>query len=379
MRVLVVLPQAPSPEGPAAGRHAIALIRGLRGHGVEVDAISWEPLEGDGRRPPEDLGIELVRIGRPQLWRGRYERYIDPWSFMHQPPLGERIRELASNADVVHLEEASGEAASPGLGRPAVVHFHCLAKRDRIVRTPWTAEGRNTIEVMRIERRAWKRSRWLLASSPDVAAELVTEGAHDVTLAPLALDPAHYEPPARKLPPVAGLIGTAAWAPTANSVRALLTETWPEVLRRIPDARLRLAGRGMTRASFPDLPDPGGVEWVGEVASAADFLRELGLLLYPLGRGSGVKVKVLEAMALGLPVVTTPPGSEGIVHGDGVFVGEGGRSISEAAAALLSDPTMRREHGAAAREQFRRDHTPGVATLPLLPLYERMIAEHRRR
>jgi len=116
-----------------------------------------------------------------------------------------------------------------------------------------------------------------------------------------------------------------------------------------------------------------GVDVLGEVDSAVDFLRSLSLLLYPIQRGSGIKVKTLEALAVGLPVVTTPLGAEGIEAGDGMVVAESEESLVAAAAEILGDPGERRQRGLAARSAFEQRYAPGPATEPLAALYRRMI------
>ena len=83
-----------------------------------------------------------------------------------------------------------------------------------------------------------------------------------------------------------------------------------------------------------------------------------------------MKVKVLEAMASGVPVVTTPAGAEGI--SEGITVETGDEQLAAATAELLNDPDLRRRSGAAARAAFERLYTPQVATQPLVELYERM-------
>ena len=200
-----------------------------------------------------------------------------------------------------------------------------------------------------------------------------------VAVAPLPLDPAVYTPRAPLDAPVAGLIGTAVWPPTANAVERLLTSVWPRVLERRPDARLLLAGFGMEREAFAHLPDLPGVEWRGTVPSATDFLRELGVLLYPLGRGSGAKIKVLEALALGVPVVTTPDGAEGI----------GGPAASSSTSTTARSPTrpslcsptppLARPPAPRRYDTFTDHHAPLPATVPLLELYEQMAASGVRR
>ena len=149
-----------------------------------------------------------------------------------------------------------------------------------------------------------------------------------------------------------------------------MTHIWPRVLERVPEARLRVAGR--STSAIPDLHPGSGVELVGEVPSAAEFLRGLSLLLYPVPRGSGMKVKVLESLAAGVPVVTTRFGAEGIEPGAGVIVADDDDALVAAAVALLEDPARRRAAGDAARELFLQRYAPEPATEPLVRLYERM-------
>jgi glycosyltransferase involved in cell wall biosynthesis len=96
------------------------------------------------------------------------------------------------------------------------------------------------------------------------------------------------------------------------------------------------------------------------------------VLIFPLARGSGMKVKTLEALASGVPVVTTAAGAEGIVANEGVVVAEDDTELARATARLLRDEGERRERGAAARSTFERHYEPRVATEPLVDLYRRL-------
>ena len=91
---------------------------------------------------------------------------------------------------------------------------------------------------------------------------------------------------------------------------------WPQLTPDIPEARLLLAGRG----SREFLADHGTAEmWSNQRVEALGFVedltprfRECRLFLAPLPEGGGIKIKILEAMARGVPIVTTPVGAEGI-------------------------------------------------------------------
>lgn len=383
LRVLVVLPFPPLVEGGAASRCAIGMLRGLAGHGIDLQVLAAD-LRNDMRQGlrgklPDDLPIELPAIPHPSRAHTRWMRFARPYGLLTRTSFAPLVRERARDADVVHFVELAASSLIPLVDRPAVAQVHCLTRRDRDIRPPWTSDGRTAIELLRAERRVFGRARWLLVNSQEVADPLARRAPHaHVAVAPLPLDPTSYAPRAPLDAPVAGVIGMAAWPPTANAVERLLTSVWPRVLERRPDARLLLAGFGMEREAFPHLPDLPGVEWRGTVPSATDFLRELGVLLYPLGRGSGAKIKVLEAIALGVPVVTTPDGAEGIGGRGGIVVEVDDAALADATVRLLADVPTRQAAGDAAHATFADHHAPLPATAPLLELYEQMVASGAR-
>lgn len=370
MRVLVVLTQPPLLEGGAPGRCAVGLLRGLHANGVEVRALAarqYHALPGD---PPPRLPVEICSVPpRVRGWRARAQTLIRPRGHLAVEPFVQRVRELALDADVLHLEETDAAPCDRGVAIPSLVHVHYLVRRDRPLGAPWRKEFLSVVEFARAERAAARRHRWLVASSPLIADRLRQLAPRaEVVVAPLCLDPAAYAPAALD-GPVAGIIGTGGWAPTAEAVRRLVSRVWPLVRAQAPTARLLVAGRGTDSLGLDAAP---GVEVVGEVESGAAFLRSLSVLLYPIERGSGMKVKVLEALATGVPVVTTPQGAEGVVSGPGVVVQSDDAALAAAAAAILLDESERRERGAAALEMFRRYYAPGPATAPLADLYARM-------
>jgi glycosyltransferase involved in cell wall biosynthesis len=362
VRALVVLSQPPLPEGGAPGKTAIGLLRGLREHGVNVSGIAARRGFSVTGEVPADLPVELVDVEPPGPWAARLHHVRRPRGELGAASFAERVRASAGSADVLHLEETETLWAGDGISVPSLVHVHYLARRDRDLGAPWSKQFREVLDADRAERAAVRRHRYLVASSPLVADALRAAAPHaEVVHAPLSLDPALYPAAPLDGPPTAGLIGTAAWPPTIDAIRTLREDVWPRVQREAPEARLVVAGRGTAELGL-----------AGEVASARDFFQGLSLLLYPLGRGSGMKVKVLEAMASGVPVVTTPAGAEGIGASDGVVVLEQPVELAAAAVELLNDPRARRERGSAARADFVRRYAPGPATEPLVELYRRM-------
>ena len=318
---------------------------------------------------PADLPVEVVPVEPPGPFRARFGRFRRPRGELADSRLAERAREAAGAADVVHLEETDTAWLDRGVSVPSLVHLHYLVRMDRDPGRPWQREFRDVLETSRAERAAIRRHHFLVASSPVVADELRRRApSAEVVVAPLSLDPALYDRAPLDGAPTAGILGTAAWPTTAAAIRELADTVWPLVRRRVPEARLIVAGRGTDRLGVSGE----GIDVLGEVASATEILRNLSVLLFPLRRGSGVKVKVLEAIASGVPVVTTPRGAEGLDAGDGIVVREEPEELAEAAADLLIDPELRRRSGEAGRAAFAERYAPVPATLPLVELYDRM-------
>jgi len=271
---------------------------------------------------------------------------------------------------VLHLDQAQTAWCNVGTDVPAVVHLHYLIRLDqpRTPRDPRTALWR--FNVAAAQRQAVQRHRFLLANSEFVANEIRRETPNaDVTVVPLVLDPAHYQPSPDSGEPVVGFIGSGGWPMTAGAAHRLVDRVWPLVRREIPEARLRVAGRRMDRLG---LRAGDGVEIQGAVPSGAEFMHEVSVLLFAPVGGSGSKVKVLEALASGLPVVTNATGAEGVASNDGVVVVEDDEALAQAAVSILRDPEERRQRGGAGLQAFRDGHTPEVAAGLLFELYSRM-------
>ena len=136
----------------------------------------------------------------------------------------------------------------------------------------------------------------------------------------------------------------------------LAREVWPLVRRRHPSARLTLAGRAPPPAiqalAAADVRVPGIV----------DDLRPLyarsSLVAAPIFWGSGVRIKLLEALACGLPVVTTTLAAEGIDlrQGASALFAEQPADFAAAIVRLLNDPALRARLGAAGRAVVARDY-----------------------
>ena len=109
-------------------------------------------------------------------------------------------------------------------------------------------------------------------------------------------------------------LGAMDWRPNIQGIDWFIGNVWPLVMQQMPSAKLCLAGR-----NFPkDVPwkQVANIEILGEVANAWDMMTGEGIMIIPLLSGSGMRIKAIEAMAGGRPVVSTTIGMEGIEGND---------------------------------------------------------------
>lgn len=371
MKVLVVLPEPPYAEGGAAGRCAAGLLLGLHAdERIELSAVAAQLPRAAKGDPPAGVRVEVVPVSgqdRLEAWSDLLRR---PLGYLSRGEFGERVRQEAADADVLHLDQVHTAWCNLGSRVPSLVHLHFLVHLDqpRLPRNPRAAAWRYGVGAA--QRHAARRHRFLVANSEAVAGELRREApGADVTVVPLVLDPGHYERSLDGGDPIVGFIGTGGWPMTAAAAHRLVDRVWPLVRREVPNARLRVAGRRMDTLG---LRAGDGVEIQGEVSSGAEFMRDVSVLLFPPLGGSGTKVKVLEALASGLPVVTNAVGTEGIARNDGVVVAEEDDVLARAAVSILRDPEERRQRGEAGLRAFEDRHTPAAAARMLFDLYSRM-------
>lgn len=147
----------------------------------------------------------------------------------------------------------------------------------------------------------------------------------------------------------APVVGYLASANPLNRVglRWFLEAVWPLVRDRGGVGRLVVAGGICGAMSFPD-----EVELLGIVPSPREIYQVSLFMINPMGSGTGLKIKTVEAMAYGRAIVTTPAGVEGMALAPGVSVARTADDFAAAVLAHLRDPAEARKAGAAAAEHL---------------------------
>ncbi len=274
------------------------------------------------------------------------------------PELGERVRALLSahRIDLLQLEGTELVGLLPSLpGVPVVVTAHDLGFETQLRRW-WARLGRYGAGVSRAPRlgACLELARYELAGlaradqihcMSEANARLLGRAAPGlrakVRVVPNGVDTAAMTPPgdaARARRDVL-LLGSFPHAPNLDAVEFFLAEIWPRVRRALPSARVTLAG-----ASPPDwiaaLDGEEGVVVAGEVADVRPLLWRHAVLAVPLRAGSGTRIKILEAMGAGLPVLATRIGAAGLgaKAGEAIEIASGASRFAARLIRMLGDP-----------------------------------------
>jgi glycosyltransferase involved in cell wall biosynthesis len=158
-------------------------------------------------------------------------------------------------------------------------------------------------------------------------------------------------------PPTILLAGVLSYPPNADGAKWLVRRVLPDLRRMVTDPRIRLVG-----APWPpveELHDPPAVTVVGRVPHMLPELRRADVIAVPIRFGSGTRVKILEAFAHRIPVVSTTVGAEGlqVEHDRHLLLADTPEEFALACARVLRDPDLRTRLVDAGERLFRSSYT----------------------
>ena len=185
----------------------------------------------------------------------------------------------------------------------------------------------------------------LRALAPDLPLKVIPNGVDLARFAPQkTTDGAHLL-----------FVGNYEYAPNCDAALWLAREIFPSIKARLPHAELWLVGN----APPPDLRACAAADLhvTGHVPDLQPYYARAALFLSPLRFGAGIKNKVLEAMAMALPVIATPLSADGILPSDGLRLATTAAEFVAHACALLPNPTLRARLGAANRAVIEARYT----------------------
>ena len=378
MRILFVSPFLPYP--PTAGGHALIwgwLRRLASKH--EIAFVGFCEREADAVGADEvakHCASMRIRLRRPTPHAYSSFAQVPRWvSEFFSAELASDLRALARDfepevAQFLSTNMAQYARAVDAAHVITAVDVSFVAHRRRIAAARGLERLQARLEwlrMLRYEASVFRRADHVIAMSlrdaeiiravsPRVPSTIVPPGVDRELLAPRPRRPG----PGRVL-----YLGQMEHFPNLDGLLFLYREIWPRVRRAHPEARLTVAGRGAREELARVAPQTLAAMESDQSVDLAGFVPDLqvtmdltAVMAAPLRLGSGVRTKVIEAMAAGLPVVTTTRGAEGlaVAHERELLIADEPEQFARELVRLLRDPELQARLSRAGRELAAREH-----------------------
>ncbi len=364
-----------------AREHEVTLVSFVRGdQSAEVAqlqrycrAVHTVPIT----RPPVADGVALLR----SLVTGQ------PWMMVRDDRAAMRnlIARLCAETrfDLVHADQlnmAQYAERVPGARKVLDAHNALWLLYKRLAATMGPGPRRWLLErdwrlLQRYEGAVCRAFDGVLAVSEEDRAALEEAAGQrlEVTVIPIAVD-VDEVPEVTRAPAAHHLlhIGTMYWPPNIDGMQWFIREAYPLVRQQRPEVVLDVVGarppEELTRLNGAGL----GVNVTGYVKDPQPYLEQAAVFIVPLRAGGGMRVKILEALARGLPLVTTTLGCEGIAVRDGehVLIADTPEAFAQAVVRLLTDRALADALGRAGRRLIEEVYDYRAACRPLDRLYQ---------
>jgi glycosyltransferase involved in cell wall biosynthesis len=169
-------------------------------------------------------------------------------------------------------------------------------------------------------------------------------------------------------------LGALDWRPNAEGLDWFIGHIWPLVKAAVPGVRFYIAGRNADRYYRRKIADP-DIFIMGEAADARQFMSSYPVMIVPLRAGSGIRVKILEGMAMGMVIVTTSIGLEGIDarHGQEVIIADDPSAFVSSITRLAGDPGLLHSIGSRARQYVLENFDNLALCQGLLAFYKELL------
>ncbi len=400
MKILLLCNKSPWPkrEGGPIAMHA--MISGLlqAGHSVKVLAANTNKYTVDPDTIPEDFrestGIEFVDVDLSLSFSGALYNFITGKSYhvtrFHTKAFAQKITEVLRRDvyDIVQLETlqmATYLDIIRKYSRAAVVlRAHNIEHKiwQRIAENcpnPFKRIYINHLyrSLKRFEIGILNKMDGIVAITP-VDARNLDRLSHSTNIISIPFGINLSTLPENMVqPPEPSLfhIGTMNWYPNEESIKWLITQVWPQVRLRMPELELHLAGRYMPewlkKLSVP------GITVDGEVPDVWEYMQRFSIMVVPLFSGSGIRIKIVEAMAAGKAIITTAIGAEGINYENGqhLIIAKDAKSFTEAVIKLCKDKQLRDTLGKNARLLIAKEHDNNKLIQKLTLFYAELLSK----
>lgn len=193
---------------------------------------------------------------------------------------------------------------------------------------------------------------------------------------PVALDFEKYvtTPPSNPSFPTLFHLGAMDWRPNKEGLEWFLDEIWPDIEKLNSELRFYIAGKNMQKEFFDYDSENLVVE--GEIFDAVEFMNSKSIMIVPLLSASGMRVKIIEGMAMRKCIIATSMAAEGIMceHGKDILIADTADEFYRSILQCITNPKKWREIGDNARKTVERDHDINVISERMLKVYQKLIS-----
>lgn len=339
MRFLYVSQEAPYPPTHGGRVDIWRRIRGLHELGHSIDLVTW--MFDDVKKSEIDAAYEQLEqyttstsiYPMRRRWTSIFHRLL--WALAGWPShmaarilsqnryLELRARAHLLQADAVILDGIHGfwvaSRLSSTLSVPLIYRSHnreffYLTNQRRLARglRQFIALSLSTVGLRRRERQAHKESQVVLDISKNDLDFWRSEGFSNGIWLPPLMDSETIQHSFSETTVDFAYIGNLVTPNNVSGVLWFIEDVWPLILERKPDATIVIGGSNPTAEIFAACRSATGVTLVANVADPKDILLQGRVLVNPIWMSSGVNIKMIDMLSLGIPVVTTPHGVSGL-------------------------------------------------------------------
>ena len=247
-----------------------------------------------------------------------------------------------------------------------------LARAKQPLSPAWALAHLEALGLARHEGRVAALFRHVIVVSEQERASLAAHcPAGQIAVVPNGVDTGYFtpQPGIAEEPDSLLFVGTFFWPPNIDAARWLVRDILPLIRHEVPGVRLCLVGHDPP-PDIQALAHPPGVVVAGSVPDVRPYLARAAVCVVPLRIGGGTRLKILDALAMGRPVVSTSLACEGLdlAGGHELLIADGAEAFAAATVRLLRDPAQRAALGAAGRQAVEGRFTWPTVLAGLEPL-----------
>lgn len=376
MNILFVCHRFPYPPKRGGKIRPFNIIRHLHAHGHRVTVASLARTQDEAR---EGAGIEaychahyVETVGRVVPWARMIARLPTPgpssMGYFRSARLARRIRQLLAEHEFdlifVHCSSVA-QYVSDVNGVPKILDFGDMDSQKWLAYSgfkPFPLSLGYWLEgskMARAERRLAARFDTCTATTRAELATLNTlcDPAKTAWF-PNGVDRTYFEAlDADYDKDTVCFVGRMDYYPNQQAMFFFCSEVWPRIVARRPGTRLQIVGADPSRA-VRDLGGIDGVTVTGSVPDVRPYLRRSALTVAPLAIARGTQNKILESLALGVPVVCSPIAADGVdvEVGQDLLVADSPDAYAEAVVQVLDDPALRARLSASGVRRMQTHH-----------------------